>query len=167
MDLDLDGSTFGLPTGTNTYMAVAEDDSLAFSNTVTTTGAANPASTQPQITYVTPTTLPGLPLPQTQLLTINGSGFTSTSMLQFFDGTNYYNNRVPTFVSPNQLTYNIKVGDVTANWTVTVINADGWESNPAAFSVQSDGDTTAPAPARRADGDFARPDQEFIQRDLD
>ena len=116
-------------------MAVAEDDSLASSNTVTTTGAANPASTQPQITSVTPTTLPGLPLPQTQLLTINGSGFTADSTLQFFDGTNYYYNRVPTSVSPNQLTYDIKVGEVTANWTVVVINPGPWTSNPGAFNV--------------------------------
>ena len=65
-------------------------------------------------------------------------------MLQFFDGTTYYYNRVPTFVSPNQLTYDIKVGNVTANWTVTVINADGWTSNPASFNVLGSGDTTAP-----------------------
>ena len=57
-----------------------------------------PVTEPPHITSVTPTSLPGLPLPQTQLLTIDGSGFTPTSALQFYDGTRYYSDRVPTFV---------------------------------------------------------------------
>ena len=40
------------------------------------TSAPPPAPSVPQITCVTPTSLPGLSLPQTQLLTIDGSGFT-------------------------------------------------------------------------------------------
>ena len=104
------------------------------------------APSLPKINQVTPTTLPGLPLPQTQLLTIYGSGFTSSSTLQFFDGTNYYKDRVPTYVNSNELTYDIKVGEVSDNnWTVTVINPGPWTFNPGSFAVQANPGTTAPS----------------------
>ena len=56
----------------------------------------------------------------------------------------YYYIVVPTSFSPNQLTYNIKVGDVTANWTVAVLTPGGWLSNSGSFSVQGSGNSTAP-----------------------
>ncbi len=108
------------------------------------TAAPPPAPSAPHITYVTPS-LSGMPLPQTQPFTIDGSGFTTDCVLQFSDGTNTYGGRIPAYVSPTELTYNIKVGDVTADWTVEVFNPDTHAvSNFGYFHVQSSGNTTAP-----------------------
>lgn len=112
--------------------------------TITSTAPTIPT---PAITSLDPTEMPGLPLPQTQLLTIHGTGFTSDSELEFFDGFTSYPNRVPTYVSATELRYYIKVGNQSANWIVKVINDDK-ESAPAAFTVTATPDATAPpAPA--------------------
>jgi hypothetical protein len=68
-------------------------DRLAFSN-------SPPPVPTPAITSVKPSNLPGLPLPQTQELTITGTGFLPKSKLEFFDGTTTYPNRVPTTSAP-------------------------------------------------------------------
>ena len=87
------------------------------------------------ISSVSPSVLTGLSLPQTQPLHIYGSGFTSSSTLTFNDGVNApYAGRVPTFVSANELDYNISVGPNAANWTVEVVNGTQ-QSAPFSFTV--------------------------------
>lgn len=76
----------------------------------------------PKITSVNPNTLPGLPLSQTQELIIIGSDFLPTSTLTFYDGATTYSNKVPIYINPTELKYNIAVGTNAANWTVTVVN---------------------------------------------
>lgn len=89
----------------------------------------------PVIFDVSPPALTGLPLPQTQLIQIIGSGFKNTSTLTFNDGVNPpYTGRVPTFVSGSELDYNIAVGPNTATWTVKVVNG-AQESNTRTFTV--------------------------------
>ena len=140
------GTTYDISVDGTIYTSAVDGTSYCTSGDITlnVNMAPSAATSVPKVTQVTPTTLPGLPLPQTQLLTISGSGFTSASVLQFFDGTNYYNNRVPTYVNSNTLTYNIKVGEVSASWTVTVINPGPWKSNPQSFTVQANPGTAAP-----------------------
>ncbi len=84
---------------------------------------------------VSPSTLLPLPLPQTQLLTINGSGFTSLSTLTFWDTFgNSYAGKTPIFISSTQLQYNVKVGTDQGEWKVAVVNG-GLPSNQAFFYV--------------------------------
>ena len=85
------------------------------------------------ITTVSPPTLTGLPLPQTQLLHIYGSGFTSSSRLLFngsiaSDPTRLY------FISANEIDYYIRTDTNAANWTVQVINGSQ-QSNHGTFTV--------------------------------
>lgn len=91
----------------------------------------------PAIYEVSPSTLPGLPPPQTQLIRIVGSGFTSSSTLTFNDGVNPpYTGRVPAFISANELDYNIVVGTNKATWTVKVVNG-AQNSNVRTFGVDA------------------------------
>jgi hypothetical protein len=93
------------------------------------------ATASPTITSVSPSALVGLPLPQTQLFKIFGVGFTASSTLTFNDGVDApFNGRVPTFISANELDYNITVGTYQANWTVQVING-AQQSNLGTFTV--------------------------------
>ena len=95
------------------------------------------AVAQPTITSVSPSALIGLSLPQKQLFQVFGSGFTANSTLTFNDGVNpSYTGRVPTFVSANELDYNIAVGTNQANWTVQVIDG-ARQSNLGYFTVAS------------------------------
>jgi Big-like domain-containing protein/PGAP1-like protein/Kelch motif protein/glucodextranase-like protein/BACON domain-containing protein len=96
----------------------------------------------PVIGEVSPSQLPAGSA--AQLLTILGSGFTAASQLQFFDGTNTYAGRVPTFVSPTQLTYAIHVGTTAGNWTVVVDNGTQ-ASNAFPFVVTASTAASAPA----------------------
>ena len=73
------------------------------------------------ITSVSPSVLTGLPLPQTQLLHIYGSGFTSSSTL-LFNGTIVSDPARLYFISPNEIDYYIRTDTNAANWTVRVIN---------------------------------------------
>jgi hypothetical protein len=98
-----------------------------------------PVLPAPVIAAVSPGQLPASSA--AQLLTIHGSGFSTASRLRFFDGTNTYAGRMPTFVSPTQLTYAIHVGTTAADWTVVVDNGT-MASNAFPFVV------TAPAAAR-------------------
>jgi hypothetical protein len=95
------------------------------------------------ISSVSPRTLPGLPLPQRQRITIVGSGFTSGSTLTFNDGSKTYSGCTPTFISSTELKYDIAVGPVAAKWTVKVVNGP-IESDPYTFFVTSAVDTTPP-----------------------
>src|SRR5262249_25692378 len=97
------------------------------------------AVSSPTITGVTPRTLNGLPLPQTQPITIFGTGFTSGSRLTFNDSVNPpYMEREPVSWTPTRLAYNIAVGPNPATWTVKVVNGTV-ESLPYSFYVVSGG----------------------------
>jgi hypothetical protein len=97
----------------------------------------------PHIDAVTPQVMTGVALPGKQLIAMSGSGFSSNAFLRFSDGRSIYD-RDPSTYSSTKLTYDIKVGNETRDWTVTVINDDGTPSNTASFHVQSTGDPTAP-----------------------
>lgn len=101
-------------------------------------------SSKPAITLVTPRTLSGRPLPQTQRITIAGTLFTPSSTLTFSDGINPHPGKVPVYVSSTELKYDIAVGPNPASWTVKVVNG-AVESDPYFFSVTSAPDTTAPS----------------------
>jgi len=103
-----------------------------FSQKVTLKASASPP---PTITDVNPTTLDALPLPQTQPITITGTGFNSTSVLTFDDGVKLYLPSVPASIAPTQLTYNIKVGPYAGTWQAWV-TTDGIQSQPYTFYVQ-------------------------------
>jgi pimeloyl-ACP methyl ester carboxylesterase len=91
----------------------------------------------PIITSVSPPTLTGLPIGQTQLIRIIGSGFTSGCTLTFNDGVDVpFTGRVPTLVSANELDYNITVGTNAASWTVQVVNGSQ-TSNLGYFTVNA------------------------------
>lgn len=97
--------------------------------------AASPQA--PTITAVSPSVFTGLPIGQTRLIRVIGSGFTGSSMLTFNDGVNPpYTGGVPTFVSANELDYNISTGTNQANWTVQVING-AQTSNLGHFTVNA------------------------------
>jgi len=94
------------------------------------------AKTQaPTITSVSPGTLTTLPLPQTQTLTIHGTGFFSASHLVFTVGSETYASRTDRLscIDSNTLSYNIAVGSAAGTWTVKL--ADGTGS--ATFQVQA------------------------------
>jgi hypothetical protein len=91
----------------------------------------------PSITYVSPSTLTGLPIGQTQLIRIIGSGFTGSSTLTFNDGVNpSYTGRIPSSYAANELDYYISVGTSQANWTVQVVNGSQ-TSNFGYFTVNA------------------------------
>ena len=92
----------------------------------------------PAIYKVSPSSLTGLPLPQTQRIQIIGSGFTISSTLVFNDGSNSYNSDPArlTFVNANELDYAIAVGINPATWTVKVTNG-GQTSSLGSFTVVS------------------------------
>ncbi len=93
------------------------------------------ASVAPAISYVSPSTLTGLPIGQTQLIRVIGSGFTGSPTLTFNDGVDSpFTGRVPTVVSANELDYNISVGTNRANWTVQVVSGSQ-TSNLGYFTV--------------------------------
>ena len=98
----------------------------------------------PVISTVNPASFIGLSLPQTTHLTISGSGFTSTSTLTFNDGVKDYSGRIPHFVSPTLLTYDVAVGTQAATWNVKVVNG-ALVSAPYSFNVLSGANTTPPS----------------------
>lgn len=103
--------------------------------TVTVSDAPPPTPTL-SVASVLPSTLPGLTLPQTQLIRILGSGFTSGSTLVLNDGFSSFNSDSArlTFISANELRYQVAVGTDPASWTVRVINGTQ-QSNLGYFSV--------------------------------
>lgn len=110
---------------------------------ITVLAAINP---KPTIATVSPRTLPSLPLPQTQRITVVGSGFTPSSTLSFFDGQSTIASTPAklTYFGPRELKYDIAVGLQAGSWTVKVLNG-AVESDPFSFSVTSAADTMAPA----------------------
>jgi hypothetical protein len=78
------------------------------------------ASTGPTISTVSPAAFTGLPVGQRTPIRIIGSGFTSGSTLVFNDGFQNYNSNPTylTFISANEIDYNISTGTNQANWTV-------------------------------------------------
>ncbi len=90
----------------------------------------------PLIAEVTPQSLPGKPVGQRQMLTVKGSGFSATSTLLFHDGTSSIPSSAEhlTFVSVNELKYNIAAGPNSAVWTVKVMNGTA-QSNAGTFAV--------------------------------
>jgi hypothetical protein len=91
----------------------------------------------PAITSVSPSTLTGLPIGQTQLIRIIGSGFTGSSTLTFNDGANpSYTGKIPSSQTANELDYYISVGTNQANWTVQVVNSSQ-TSNLGYFTVNA------------------------------
>jgi len=81
-------------------------------------------SPSPSISTVSPSAFTGLPIGQRTPVRIIGSGFTSGSTLVFNDGTQNYNSNPTylTFISANEIDYNISTGTNQANWTVQVVN---------------------------------------------
>ena len=123
---------------------VVVTNSMGSATSTPATLTVSAAAVAPTITLVTPATLPGLILPQRQLITLDGTGFTTNSRLTFSNGAYTYTNRVPLLVN-NQLQYNIAVGNPaqTQNWTVKVLNG-AQVSNAAPFTVNHSSDTTLP-----------------------
>ena len=90
----------------------------------------------PAITSVSPSAFTGLPIGQTRLIRVIGSGFTGSSTFTFNDGVTSYPGRPPIFVSANELDYNITTGTNQANWTVRVVNG-AQQSNLGTFTVNA------------------------------
>jgi sugar lactone lactonase YvrE len=88
--------------------------------TLTINGASS--GDAPVVSSVSPSSFTGLPIGQTKLIRVIGSGFTGSSTLTFNDGFTSYPGRVPVFVSANELDYNITTGTNQANWKVQVVN---------------------------------------------
>ncbi len=88
------------------------------------------------ISSLSPNQLQPLPSPQTQTLHIYGSGFTSSSTLVFTHGTSVFNSVAArlTFVSANELDYDIIVDGAQGDWTAKVVKGSQ-ESNPWHFTV--------------------------------
>lgn len=104
------------------------------------------ANSKARISTLTPRTLPVLTLPQTQRITIIGTDFTPNSTLSLFDGQSAIAS-IPgklTFISPNELKYDIAVGTKAGPWEVKVLNG-AVESAPFAFTVTGATDLNAPA----------------------
>ena len=89
----------------------------------------------PSISSVSPTVLTTMPVPQTQALTVHGSGFTSASSLVFTIGTATYPSRPERlqFIDANTLQYNIAVGSAVGTWSVRLAGGTG----SATFQVQA------------------------------
>jgi hypothetical protein len=100
---------------------------------VTVTDAPPSPLTAPIVVSVSPSTLAGLPLPQTQLIRIFGSGFTSTSTL-LFKGSIASDPARLRFINANEIDYDIRTDTVAADWTVKVVNGTQ-QSNLGYFTV--------------------------------
>ena len=81
----------------------------------------------PNLSSVSPTVLTTMPVPQTQQLSIHGSGLTSASSLVFTIGTATYPSRPERlqFIDANNLQYNIAVGGAVGTWSVRLANGTG------------------------------------------
>ena len=105
--------------------------------TVTVTDAPT-GPTGPSIASLSPAQLLPLASAQAQTLRIFGSGFTASSTLVFTHGASVFNS-VParlTYVSANELDYEIIVAGATGDWTAKVVNG-AQESGLATFTVNT------------------------------
>jgi hypothetical protein len=87
----------------------------------------------PFISSVSPSSFTGLPLPQTQLIRIYGSGFTTNSTLIFNSTTPSDATRL-TFINSSEIDYLIRTDTNAATWFVMVIDGSQF-SNLSFFSV--------------------------------
>lgn len=87
----------------------------------------------PFISSVSPSTMTGLPLPQTQLIRIYGSGFTTNSTLIFNSTTPSDSTRL-TFFNSSEIDYLIRTDTNAATWFVMVIDGSQF-SNLSFFSI--------------------------------
>lgn len=94
----------------------------------------------PVVSYVTPSTLTGLPLPQAQLIRVIGSGFTGSSTL-LFNGSIASDPARLYFITPTEIDYYIRTDSNAASWTVKVING-AQQSNLGYFTVVAPSPTT-------------------------
>ncbi len=91
-------------------------------------------NSEPEIFSILPSKLRTAPNGERQMIVLQGTGFTSLSRLFFFDGTNAYIDRVPIYVSPTELRYEVAVGTEAATWQVRVHNGT-LVSAPRTFEV--------------------------------
>src|SRR5205807_8670437 len=79
------------------------------------------------ISSITPTSLMTMPVPQTQPLTIHGTGFTSASSLVFTIGSATYASRPERlhFIDAYTLQYDIAVGSAAGTWAVRLAEGTG------------------------------------------
>jgi RHS repeat-associated protein len=99
---------------------------------------ANPGSTLPTISNVSPSSYP--PSSSNQTMTINGSNFQSGATLTFFPpegGTIPSTASKLTFVSNSQISYQFNNANDIGTWSVSVNNPSGQSSNTVSFTVQS------------------------------
>ena len=101
------------------------DDAIKFTQTL---------AASPNVTSITPNILTAVALPQTQALTIIGTGFTTGSRLNFLYGTIEFTDRLPSFTSATELHYDIGIGERPGNWTAKVVNGVQ-ESDPFSLIV--------------------------------
>ena len=87
----------------------------------------------PFISSVSPSSFTGLPLPQTQLIRIYGSGFSTNSTLIFNSTTPSDATRL-TFINSGEIDYLIRTDTNAATWFVMVIDGSQF-SNLSFFSV--------------------------------
>jgi murein DD-endopeptidase MepM/ murein hydrolase activator NlpD/surface antigen len=103
----------------------------------------------PFISRVSPASL--LPMDGNQPLTISGNNFQNRAKLSFVSpdgGTINSSAAKLTFVSANQINYQINNLNAVGNWTVQVINPDGQFSHPVSFTVAAIAQSTpSPAPS--------------------
>jgi hypothetical protein len=86
----------------------------------------------PRITSVTPNPMIGSSSPQT--LTINGSGFTSSSTVTLRSPFQTYVNLPTTSITGSQILMQVTIGTTAAQWTAEVID-HGLSSGQSAFQV--------------------------------
>ncbi len=107
-------------------------NSVGLTNTATATIVVSSVSAAPHINSVSPNPLPGSNNPQT--LTINGSGFSSSSTVTLRSPTQTYPNQATTSITPTQIVMPVNLGTTAAQWTVEVLD-QGAASGQFAFQV--------------------------------
>ena len=105
------------------------DDTIQYVRTLTNVSP----SVSLAVASITPPVLTGLPLPQTQLLRIIGSGFTANSTL-LFNGSIASDPARLYFISANEIDYYVRTDTTAADWNVKVIDG-AQQSNLGYFRV--------------------------------
>jgi uncharacterized repeat protein (TIGR02543 family) len=135
--ISLAGDILNLPEKYQLLQGLANSTFSAPQSSMNRLDAITSQPAAPAITSVSPSSFTGLPIGQTQLIRIIGSGFTGSSTLTFNDGVDApFTGKVPTLVSANELDYNISTGTNQANWTVQVVNGSQ-TSNLGYFTVNA------------------------------
>jgi hypothetical protein len=135
--ISLAGDILNLPEKYQLLQGLANSTFSAPQSSMNRLDAITSQPAAPAITSVSPSSFTGLPIGQTQLIRMIGSGFTGSSTLTFNDGVDApFTGKVPTLVSANELDYNISTGTNQANWTVQVVNGSQ-TSNLGYFTVNA------------------------------